>query len=336
MKRMICAVSALVCALVLSSCSLFETPPSEEQVWLVEQMQKAEGWPRIHAAEALLAADLERELVVETFRAELEKPVTDVPWRVGCLRVVYRGTDEPEEKQKVREEIGAIASDAASPGTTHAVETLLRLRVDLTAAEKEAIKAYVAVKAPADAEKVADKAPADGEKVAAKDAADTEKAADKAPADAEKEKVNDLRRDYAVALLAAEGDVELRKEMLARLNADNVVAAYGYYFFGGLTPEELAALWNYFSDTKRPAARRADVFRTLAAFSRYNRALHSQLLQMFAAGDPDALHSLLGTAGDFHYVGDTRILQNYWHTKSLPLSTRIAAAAALLQIKANL
>ena len=292
MKRLMLAMFSLGCALVLSSCSLFSDPPSAEELWLVEQMQKAEGWPRIHAAEALIAADVSRELVAETFRAELEKEPTDVPWLVGCLRVLYQSTDKPEEKQQAREKIGAIASDAASAGATHAVETLLKLRVDLTNSEREAIRGYVQDK--------------------------------------------ELRGDYAVALLAADGDADLRKEVLTRLGADNTIAAYAYYYFGGLMPEELSALWGYFADEKRPAALRAEVFRALAAYTRYNRALHSQLLQMFAAGDQGALRTLLFIAGDFHYVGDTRMLQNYWHNKSLPLSTRITAAAALLQIKAKL
>ncbi len=289
MKKLVAAAGVVLLSLGLSSCAS-HCGGDSPRGYLLEQMNEAVAWPRIHAAEGLLSAGAETNAVAKTFRAELAKPAPDVPWRVGCLRVISQ-SGSAGERLAARRELGAIAVDPDNQGVTHAVETLMKLGAELTPEEREVIAGYA--------------------------------------------KADDLRSDYAIALLAGNGDAGARAELLRRLEAGNPTAAYSYYYLGGLSPQEIAKLREFVADPARPAAQRADVLRALAAQGGYNDAEHAEMVKMLAAGDSAALRSLFFTAGDFHRREDLGMLQRYFADKSLPLSTRITAAAALLRIEAN-
>lgn len=107
---------------------------------LLGVMAAGEGWSRIHAAEGLLDGGRDREEIVAEFRKELAESRPDTPWRVGVLRVLYRA--DPARRPLYRRELGHYAVNPASPAAVHAVETLGKLAVKLTVAERKRFRRY--------------------------------------------------------------------------------------------------------------------------------------------------------------------------------------------------
>ncbi len=100
--------------------------PQPDQV-LCRELRYGEAWQKVHAAEALCAAGIGREAVLEEFTRELAESTPGTPWRVGILRVLVRA--EPARRDAAVRELLAIADTPEATGRIHAIESLGKLRI---------------------------------------------------------------------------------------------------------------------------------------------------------------------------------------------------------------
>lgn len=136
MSRSIFAVFLLF---LLCGCVATHQRNSAESL-LKYQLYHGQEWKRIHAAEALLEADLASDEITRIFIAELNKSVPGSPWRIGCLRVLYQSC--PPQQADCRTAICTIALNRKNEGIVHAVETMGKLRFFLRPKEEAALKLY--------------------------------------------------------------------------------------------------------------------------------------------------------------------------------------------------
>jgi solute:Na+ symporter, SSS family len=102
---------------------------------LRDALENAESWPKVHAAESLLALGY-REGVLETFEKELAEHGEKPQYRIGVSRVFSRGLTVEAPRRAWTEKIARAFRDPAGPDRLHALETLAKLGYTITDAEK--------------------------------------------------------------------------------------------------------------------------------------------------------------------------------------------------------
>ena len=107
---------------------------------LKAQLHHGQEWKKVHAAEGLLEAGDAIDEVAQCFKQELAASEPDSPWRIGCLRVLY----QCDHKQRAiyQQEIRAIAFNRQCDGVVHAVETMAKLKLSLSSAERVLLQQY--------------------------------------------------------------------------------------------------------------------------------------------------------------------------------------------------
>jgi solute:Na+ symporter, SSS family len=109
----------------------------EERQRLLEEIRAGvrenTGWDRIRAAEAL--AELGHP---EEAAAALRDQVETAPpeERIGVWRTLARAASTPEARRQMTDRIRAVFADVNAPDRIHAVESMAKLRVQITAAER--------------------------------------------------------------------------------------------------------------------------------------------------------------------------------------------------------
>ena len=108
---------------------------------LREELETAERWVKVHAAEGLLQIGYPQG-VEEAFRKELAEYGEESEYRVGIWRVMARNEAVPANKKEWVDRIKTVFLDASSPDRIHAVETLGKLGCELDEEELEQVKAF--------------------------------------------------------------------------------------------------------------------------------------------------------------------------------------------------
>ena len=134
------AVSAL--ALLLVGCVTVPNLQEQARAELFKQLRESTSWQRIHAAEELCKAGILSPEITSIYESEyLASPAKD-PYRVGCIRVLYRNC--PEKRNALRAELLSIAFDRGCPGDAHAAETIGKLGIIMSPDELEHMRPYLA------------------------------------------------------------------------------------------------------------------------------------------------------------------------------------------------
>ncbi|MGN0879440.1 MAG: hypothetical protein ACI4WT_08330 [Oligosphaeraceae bacterium] len=105
---------------------------------LMAQMRHGDSWKQIHAAEALLRCQARPAEMRPLFEARLRESVPGSPWRVGCLRVLYRLC--PERREAIAADLLRMALDNTCAGRVHAIETAAKLNLKAGAALLEKLR----------------------------------------------------------------------------------------------------------------------------------------------------------------------------------------------------
>lgn len=114
--------------------------PTDAEEYLIDRVEHGNEWRRIHAAEGLITSGRQQKKISEIFLREYLRSQENSSWRVGCLRVLYQVL--PTYRFLYRAEIGKIALCPSHEGAAHAVETMVKLKLRITAKEEEVFKQY--------------------------------------------------------------------------------------------------------------------------------------------------------------------------------------------------
>jgi len=142
MKQIIASVASILALLLLAGCVSVPNLQEQARAELFKQLQEAKSWQRIHAAEELCKAGILSDEITSVYESEyLASPVKD-PYRVGCIRVLYRNC--PEKRNALRAELLSIAFDRGCPGDAHAAETIGKLGIIMSPEELSHMRPYLA------------------------------------------------------------------------------------------------------------------------------------------------------------------------------------------------
>jgi SSS family solute:Na+ symporter len=108
---------------------------------LRQELNAAGGWVKVHAAEALLRLGYP-EGVGGVFRQELVLHSDQTQYRIGVWRVLADASVVPKERAEWIEKIKGVFFDPVAPDRMHAAETLGKLKMQLTDAEKTLVEQY--------------------------------------------------------------------------------------------------------------------------------------------------------------------------------------------------
>ncbi|MBN1491609.1 MAG: hypothetical protein JXA69_16980 [Phycisphaerae bacterium] len=114
---------------------------------LRDALNSGHDWPKVHAAECLLALDYPQG-VHASFEQERTRRETEPRFRIGIWRVLAQATYIPREREPWIAKIIEAFVDPKGPDRIHAVETLAKLRVPLPGAAREAAVAASASSDP--------------------------------------------------------------------------------------------------------------------------------------------------------------------------------------------
>jgi SSS family solute:Na+ symporter len=116
---------------------------AEERQMLIQELREAlnsqSGWPRVHAAEALIAEGLSDE-TLPVFRPLVES--APPPERIGVWRVLAQAETSAEARRRMVERVRAAFRDVNGPDRLHAVETLAKLRVRVSGEDQAAVERF--------------------------------------------------------------------------------------------------------------------------------------------------------------------------------------------------
>jgi len=99
------------------------------------------GWPRIHAAEALIAQGYPEE-TLDVFRPVVDTAAAQE--RIGVWRVLAQAEPTAAGRREMVKRIHAAFVDADSPDRLHAVESLAKLRYQVTDEDRVLLKEFAA------------------------------------------------------------------------------------------------------------------------------------------------------------------------------------------------
>ena len=145
-KHLLILVAALVA--FLAGCVTVPSMQEKARAELFTLMRTTEAWTQIHAAEELCHAGILSNETTEIYEKAYAASEPRTPYRIGCIRVLYRNC--PEKRNALREELLSNAFDPESPAAIHAVETIGKLGLQLSPAELEHLKPYIGKGNPLD------------------------------------------------------------------------------------------------------------------------------------------------------------------------------------------
>jgi len=118
-------IALLLTAFSCFSCTRHAVSGKHSHAILISIMQSGTIWERIHAAEYLLALDLDRRIIREMFRQELTKTAAGTPDNIGILRVLAQA--DSDNRQEYCEKIARTLLVRSNTGFIHAIEALGKL-----------------------------------------------------------------------------------------------------------------------------------------------------------------------------------------------------------------
>jgi len=125
--------------------------PSEERSALIGELRSAlqsqTGWPRIHAAEALIAQGYPEE-TLEAYRPLVDSAPAEE--RIGVWRVLAQAEPKAATRRGMVERVRAAFLDPNGPDRLHAVETLAKLKFVVPDQDRPLVAEY-ATRKPAEA-----------------------------------------------------------------------------------------------------------------------------------------------------------------------------------------
>ncbi len=113
----------------------------ERQVYLEEfraAIRENTGWERIRAAEALVGHGYPQE-ATDALRDQADTAPPEE--RIGVWRTLAQAAPSPEARRTMTDRIREVFADSSAPDRTHAVESMAKLRVKITNAERSLAKA---------------------------------------------------------------------------------------------------------------------------------------------------------------------------------------------------
>lgn len=114
---------------------------------LSEALQRERGWTKIHAGDALIAVG-EAEMACREARRELAG--SNLPYRIGLLRILSAGSPTPEERAKWRLLIEEVFLTGSGIDQATALETLCKLGWTPSTRELSAVRAFPKTASEAD------------------------------------------------------------------------------------------------------------------------------------------------------------------------------------------
>ena len=147
MKKHLLLFAAALAAL-LAGCVTVPSMEEQARAELFTLLRTTEAWAQIHAAEELCHAGILSNETTEIYEKAYAASEPRTPYRIGCIRVLYRNC--PEKRNALREELLSNAFDPSSPAAIHAVETIGKLGLLLSPEELARLKPYLGQKNPLD------------------------------------------------------------------------------------------------------------------------------------------------------------------------------------------
>ena len=147
MKKHLLILAVALVAFV-AGCVTVPSMQEKARAELFTLMRTTEAWTQIHAAEELCHAGILSNEITEIYEKAYAASEPRTPYRIGCIRVLYRNC--PEKRNALREELLSNAFDPKSAAAGHAVETIGKLGLQLSPAELAQLKPYIGQKNPLD------------------------------------------------------------------------------------------------------------------------------------------------------------------------------------------
>lgn len=118
-----------------------ELASDDELETLRARLRTTEGWPKVHAAEALLAEG-DSETVRAAFFQEAIINEDQPELRIGIWRVLARAASDPMERQYWSHRIIQAFLDEDGPDRLHAIETVGKLKLQLSDPVLASVREY--------------------------------------------------------------------------------------------------------------------------------------------------------------------------------------------------
>jgi hypothetical protein len=138
---LIFCASALLINLCANEADALQTPAGKI---LCDIMKNGKGWDKVRAAEALIKVNLEPPETIELFRSLLISTPENDPYSIGILRVLYKASQNPQERKNYLRKICKAAFQTDSEIKCHAVESLAKLKYKVSTDEEKILYKYIA------------------------------------------------------------------------------------------------------------------------------------------------------------------------------------------------